>query len=147
MRELLSGKNLVDIGKSVDALRQVGSQVHSMYYVVENPTSSTGNPIEPIFGERVNPFDSVGFSNNEVYIPFVGSILGDESEDDYDNPGFERRRNLTIDVSADTEYRQNLLWRPGRLVMVDGVRFRVDSIDRRGLVPYNRLFISLEKVT
>lgn len=147
MREILSPKDITSIRDSVDSIRGSASRVSAMYYVVVSESSPSGNPIEPIFGERINPFSTSGYTKSETFIPFEGSIISEEPDDGYDVAGFEHRKKLTVDTSVDTERKQNIPWRSGSQLMVNGDRFRVVSVDRSGVVPYNRILLELEQLT
>ena len=110
------------------------------YRVVEATAATSGNPIDPLMGEPINPFELP--TTTRSYVQFTAEIAQDGTSTSYKEGGSLDKRHLTLNTLFG-----EFDWQWGDMVLVDGVVYRVTSIDPRGIYSPDRIRLRLEQVT
>lgn len=143
---LFTSRDFDDIKQTLRSIRQVNSRSHRFYYITTSTTEVSGNPIDPVYGEPIDIWDSDSLPDvTSGFAEFSASIVYENSRDEYLEPGALNKDNLSIDV----EFRifKDFGFSFGDMIMVDGVLYRITDIEDAGIGKYNRVIIRLEKVT
>jgi hypothetical protein len=145
MSNLLNPKDIVSIKKDIRDLFEPFARLEVFYLVTETAASTSGNPIESVFGEPLNPFETV--SPTRTLQRFEGKRLSDSTKFSYLEAGATSKPSFLIEVPIETQTLQRVSWDFGAKVLYNGEDYRVVSYDPRGMVNNNRIVLRLEKVT
>jgi len=147
MSDYISKWDLVDINAGVQGMRDGLSSREKMFVIIETSSSTSGNPIEPVFGEPLDPFASGSVTTSASYFGFEGRVGYLNSVSDFNEAGFNDVVRVSVDIPAHCFDGSGVTLTAGLLVMLNGSRFRVTDVDDRGMVPYNRTVIFMDMVT
>jgi hypothetical protein len=117
------------------------------FYLVEETANSSGAGYDPIYGEAFDAFTSASQVSSTLNIPFIGSIISRGESTELYRQGFFEQKKMTVDVSTDTVLLQNIQWQAGLLIMFQGDRYRLTSVDTRGIRETNRIILYMDEVT
>lgn len=147
MRKLISNRDLKEIAQSSNKVTNSLGRTHTFYVINETVESVGSNPIDPIFGDPINPFDYSSVTVHSQLTAFKATVTSDKPNTVYGPAGIFSGRFIDFEVSIDTVKRQNINWKSGMLIMANGEKYRVTDIIYRGFLRHTRIFMSAEKVT
>jgi hypothetical protein len=146
MRRLVTNRDIDSMDRTTRSIREAMGRTHLFYVLLEETNAAQHNPIDPIFGEPVDPFDTSGLTIDTTRIGFVAYVPEENTTSVYQGPGFFTSQHIRFEVGLETKWRQKIDWKPGTLIIADGVRYRVTNVSPSGFFRANKLILEAEKV-